>query len=223
MTIGNSNRCVGIVFGVKNVVIDSDGHVFENPPWIQKSQRHMDYFSNKLRTNPVVSPEWESANKKRFRAVETYENRARYFARDVALYYGKRYDTVFLPDSKLYYVSHDRKLFLLDETGTDITSALENDRIVCDVKLPWVKQEIIDAFRRDTRKDYFLVRTPYKSDQVCSQCGHSSGSNIVKTGHETTFKCKNCGYKISSDFNTAKIIKKRGIDLLRKMDANKAA
>jgi putative transposase len=64
---------------------------------------------------------------------------------------------------------------------------------------------------KDSGKLFIKVK-PHFSSQECSDCG-----NIDKENRKTqaSFECQSCGMKMNADENAAKIIKKRGISLIR--------
>ena len=57
-----------------------------------------------------------------------------------------------------------------------------------------------------------LKVSPYRSSQECAECGHTTPENRVS---QAAFCCVACGHADNADVNAARVLKKRGIALLR--------
>jgi|SaaInlV_120m_DNA_4_1040238.scaffolds.fasta_scaffold26987_2 putative transposase len=58
----------------------------------------------------------------------------------------------------------------------------------------------------------FLKVKPHYSSQECANCGHTEKKNRLS---QSKFKCLSCGHTDNADYNASKVIKKRGIMLIR--------
>jgi putative transposase len=68
------------------------------------------------------------------------------------------------------------------------------------------------TYKAANKNKLVLFINPYNSSNECAQCGHTEPANR-KTQAE--FECVKCHHKDNADHNAARVIKKRGIALLR--------
>lgn len=211
----NGTKAVGLDFGVKTLVADSDGKTWENPRYLKEFADKIAYWQKKiisLGKNDNKRPKYIRALN---RVYERLTNKRQSLAREIAAYYSQNYDVIHMEDVNVTQISARAKTEELTDGGTTRAIDSAKNKQTLNASIGNIRLAIKNAAQR-RGKIATMVKAAYTS-QTCSICG--SRNSAMSDVTEREFICPSCGEKIDRDINAAKNILRRGNKLLESKKA----
>ena len=178
-----TNDAVGIDLGIKDFAICSDGVVFENKRFLEKSLRKLKINQRKLDKKKKGSNNREKAKLKVSKLHKKVKNQRNDYQHKVSRELVNKYNTICLETLKVKSMVKNRKLAktISDASWNSFISKIEYK--VAENQGYLVK---IDKF--------------YPSSKICSNCGCIKESLKLS---ERTYHCEECGFIIDRDLNAS--------------------
>ena len=201
---------VGIDFGVRNVLTDSDGKIIENPGYLERAtllvadaQRRVDkYKENKKSKKYIQAKKWLAI------AHKKVADRRSNDACEKAKEYTDKYHTLFLEDTDLVGIMKRRTTKELHLDGNTRNNEKKNLKKTYDAGIGVYRNKLIQ------RAEYYgnsIVMVPaYYTSQTCFHCGHCLPKGKRLPLSKTVYVCEKCGVEVHRDINAALVIQKRG-------------
>lgn len=177
---------LGVDFGLKTLVVCSDGTVFENPHSLRQAERKLARLNRELSRRTRGSQNWK---KTRHRIQRQYAELAN------------------IRKHTLHQISHHLtakikpRVIVLE--NLNVAGMMQNRRLskaISDVAFNELRQQIeYKAARRDIH--VVLADRWYPSSKTCSECG--AIKSVLKLS-ERTFVCSECGFILDRDLNAAR-------------------
>ncbi len=180
---GDNQAIVGVDFGIKSMMVLSDGTVYENPKALKKNLRRLKIRQRRLSKKKIGGKNRQKARMK----VAKHHYRISCIRRNAIHQATSKivsaYDKVVIEDLNVAGMTKNEKLAraLSDVSFGEIRRQLT-------YKCAWSGKELIVA-------DRF-----FPSSKTCSACGHKKKELKLS---ERIYKCGSCGLKIDRDLNAA--------------------
>lgn len=181
---GDNQAIVGVDFGIKIMMVLSDGTEFKNPKALRNSLKRLKRLNRSLSRKKKGSKNRRKQQMKLARQhykVSCLRSNAIHQATSVIV---KKYDKIVIEDLNVSGMVKNRKLA---QAVSDV-SFYEIRRQLA-YKCLWEGKELVVA-------DRFFA-----SSKTCSGCGHKKEKLSLS---ERIYKCDNCGLEIDRDLNAAK-------------------
>jgi len=181
---GDNQAIVGIDFGIKSMMVLSDGTVYENPKALRKNikslKRLQRGLSRKVKGSNNRKKQQMKVARKHFRIANIRKNAIHQATTEIV----KKYDKIVIETLKPQNMAKNHKIAqaVNDVSFGEIARQLA-------YKCLWSGKEIVKA-------DQW-----YASSKICSRCGHKKDQLKLS---ERIYKCDNCGLEIDRDLNAAK-------------------
>ena len=189
-----TNGAVGIDLGIKNFTICSDGVVFENKRFLEKSLRKLKISQRKLSKKKKGSNNRDKQKLKVSKLHKKVKNQRNDYQHKVSREIANKYKVICLETLKVKNMIKNRKLSkaIQDASWNSFVSKLEYK--VAENQGYLVK---IDRF--------------YPSSKTCSNCGCVKDKLSLS---ERTYKCNECGFTIDRDLNASINILNVGLKMI---------
>ena len=178
-----TDRQAGVDLGIKAHATLSDGTVFENPKYLERSERKLKKAQKALSRKQKGSNRWEKQRRKVNRLHARIRHQREDHAHKMTTQLVKDYDTIVIEDLSVKGMVQDHKLAksVQDAGFYQIRRMLEYK---CAQRGRTLK--VIDRYEPSSKR--------------CSRCGHVK----TKLGlEERTYRCENCGFEADRDLNAA--------------------
>ena len=177
------NGSVGIDLGIKNFAICSDGTVYENKKFYEKSLRKLKISQRKLSKKQKGSNNRDKAKLKVSKLHKKVKNQRNDYQHKVSRELSDKFKVICLETLKVKSMVKNRKLSkaISDTSWNSFISKIEYK--VAENQGYLVK---IDKF--------------YPSSKTCSNCGCVKDKLLLS---ERTYKCNECGFEIDRDLNAS--------------------
>jgi len=179
---------IGLDFGLKHLVADSDGGKVENLRHLRHSLRALKIAQRVIAKRKKGSNRRKKSCRLAARIHERIANQRGDYLHKVARSYVNRYDNIFIEDLAPANMVKNRRLALS----------------ISDASWAMLRQ-LLDSKAASAGKRVIAVPAHYTS-QLCSQCGEI----VQKALSVRTHVCPQCGYSDCRDTNAAKNILQRG-------------
>ena len=193
------NGAVGIDLGIKDFAICSDGVVFENKRFLEKSLRKLKINQRKLDKKKKGSNNREKAKLKVSKLHKKVRNQRNDYQHKVSRELSDKFKVICLETLKVKNMLKNRRLSkaISDTSWNSFISKIEY---------------------KVTENQGYLVKIDsyYPSSKTCSNCG------CVKKGlklSERNYKCNECGFTIDRDLNASINILNFGLKQIEATDA----
>lgn len=190
---GDNQAIVGIDFGIKTMMVLSDGTVYENPKALQNNlkclKRLQRGLSRKVKGSNNRKKQQMKVARKHYRISNIRKNAIHQATTEIV----KKYDKIIIETLKPKNMAKNHKLAqaVNDVSFGEIARQLT-------YKCLWSGKELVKA-------DQWFA-----SSKLCSCCGYKK--EILKLS-ERIYKCENCGLRIDRDLNAAKNLANYGSTL----------
>ena len=191
-SLSKTDKVIGIDLGIKDLVITSDGEVFENPRTMRKHQDKLAKLQRQLSYKQRGSKNYERLRIKIAREYEKIAN---------------------IRKDYLHKISHkivSENQVIISET-LNVKGMMQNHKLagaIADVSWYELIRQI--AYKSDWNfRTYHKIDTFYPSSQLCSVCGYKNEQ--VKDLSVRQWICPCCDTHHDRDKNSAINIRNRGI------------
>ena len=185
---------VGIDLGIKNFVICSDGTIYENQRFYEKSLRKLKISQRKLSKKQKGSNNRDKQRIKVSKLHKKVKNQRNDYQHKISREIVNKYNTICLETLKVKNMVKNRRLAksISDVSWNSFVSKLEYK--IAENQGYLVK---IDAY--------------YPSSKTCSNCGCIKDKLSLS---ERTYKCNECGFTIDRDLNASINILNVGLTMI---------
>lgn len=187
-----TGKQVGLDLGLKNLVTDSDGNMYENIQALLKSERKLVRLQKQLSRKNVGGKNYEKARLKLAKLHEHIANQRLDSLHKLSTMLVREYDTICIENFDIKKMLKDRRYAkaISDASWGEFIRQLT-------YKVQFHGKELIQI-------DRF-----FPSNQVCSICGFQN-----KTLHDSTvakWTCPNCGAVHDRHINSARVVLQEGL------------
>jgi len=181
---GDNQAIVGIDFGIKSMMVLSDGTVYENPKALRKNMKALKRLqrglSRKVKGSNNRKKQQMKVARKHYRISSIRKNAIHQATTEIV----KKYDKIVIETLKPLNMAKNHKLAqaVNDVSFGEIARQLT-------YKCLWKGKELVKA-------DQWFA-----SSKICNECGNKKDKLSLS---ERTYKCENCGLEIDRDLNAAK-------------------
>ena len=190
----DTNGSVGVDLGIKDFVICSDGTVYPNMRFLEKSLRKLRISQRRLSKKQKDSKNREKARLKVSKQYKKVKNQRNDYQHKVSRELADKHNTICLETLNVKNMVKNHKLAkaISDVSWSSFITKL-------DYKITENQGKIV-------RVDPF-----YPSSKTCSNCGNVKESLKLS---ERTYHCKECGFTIDRDLNASINILKAGLKMI---------
>ena len=192
-----SKKMIGLDLGIKDLIVDSNGHKYKNHKYLTKSQEKLAKEQRKLSKMVKGS---NNRNKQRIKIAKLHkkiQNQRNDYLHKLSKKIIDENQVIALEDLKVKDMEHKNKL------ARNITDASWSRLVTMLLyKADWYGRKVIK------------VPSTYPSSQLCSICGYQN--SITKSLNIRKWVCPKCGNIHDRDINAARNILSKGIEMLAK-------
>ena len=176
---------VGIDLGIKEFAITSDGEMFSNPKWLNKSEKRLRKLQKDLSRKQKGSNNRRKDRLKVAKLHEKISNQRKDYLHKMSHYIINENQVIVIEDLKVSNMMKNHKLAksIADVSWSEFRRQLE-------YKSEWYGRELI------------IAPSNYASSQLCSSCGNKSSQ--TKDLSCRTYICTVCGMIMDRDVNASK-------------------
>ena len=194
-----TNGAVGIDLGIKDFVICSDGAVYENKRFFEKSLRKLKIYQRRLSKKQKDSKNREKARLKVNKIHKKVKNQRNDYQHKISRELADKHNTICLETLNVKNMVKNRKL------SKAISSVSWSSFIT---KLEYKIAE--------NQGKIVKISPFYPSSKTCSNCGCVKDKLLLS---ERTYHCEECGFTIDRDLNASINILNAGLSLIEATDA----
>ena len=194
-----TTESVGIDLGIKDFVICSDGTVYENKRFLEKSLRKLKISQRRLNKKQKDSKNREKARLKVSKQHKKVKNQRNDYQHKVSRELADNFNTICLETLNVKNMVKNKKL---SKAISDVSWSSFITKL--DYKIAENQGKIVKI-------DRF-----YPSSKTCSNCGNVKDKLLLS---ERTYHCSECGFTIDRDLNASINILKAGLKIIEATDA----
>ena len=192
-----SNTSIGLDLGIKELIVDSNGHKYKNHKYLTKSEDKLAKEQRKLSKMVKGS---SNRNKQRIKVARLHkhiQNQRNDYLHKLSKKIIDENQIICIEDLKVKDMEQNHKLArsIVDASWSRFVSMLI-------YKADWYNRKVIK------------VPSTYPSSQLCSKCGYKN--SLTKDLAIRKWTCPKCGSIHDRDINAAKNILSKGIEMLTK-------
>ena len=194
-----TNDAVGIDLGIKNFVICSDGVVYENKRFLEKSLRKLKISQRKLSKKQKGSNNRDKARLKVSKLHKKVKNQRNDYQHKVSREIVNKYNIICLETLKVKNMLKNKRL----------------SKAIQDVSWSSFIEKL--SYKVAENQGYLVkIDRFYPSSKTCSNCGCVKDKLLLS---ERTYHCEECGFTIDRDLNASINILNVGLKQIEATDA----
>lgn len=192
-----SNKIIGLDLGIKDLIVDSNGHKYKNHKYLTKSQNKLTKEQRKLSKMVKGS---NNRNKQRIKVARLHKH-----------IQNQRNDYLHKLSKKI--IDENQIICIESLLVKDMMNDSKLARNISDVS--WYRLVSMLLYKADWyNRKVIKVPSTYPSSQFCSKCSYKNSITRDLTIRKWT--CPKCGSIHDRDINAAKNILSKGIEILTK-------
>lgn len=192
-----SNKIIGLDLGIKDLIVDSNGHKYKNHKYLTKSQNKLTKEQRKLSKMVKGS---NNRNKQRIKVARLHKH-----------IQNQRNDYLHKLSKKI--IDENQIICIESLLVKDMMNDSKLARNISDVS--WCRLVSMLLYKADWyNRKVIKVPSTYPSSQLCSKCSYKNSITRDLTIRKWT--CPKCGSVHDRDINAAKNILSKGIEILTK-------
>ena len=192
-----SNKIIGLDLGIKDLIVDSNGHKYKNHKYLTKSQNKLTKEQRKLSKMVKGS---NNRNKQRIKVARLHKH-----------IQNQRNDYLHKLSKKI--IDENQIICIESLLVKDMMNDSKLARNISDVS--WYRLVSMLLYKADWyNRKVIKVPSTYPSSQFCSKCSYKN--SITKDLTIRKWTCPKCGSIHDRDINAAKNILSKGIEILTK-------
>ena len=190
----HTGSCIGIDLGIKNLIICSDGTIYDNAKYTSKFEKKIKHLQRMYSKKTKGSKNREKARKKLAVAHEKLSNSRKDYIHKITTEIIKNSDVICMEDLNVKGMlkNHNLAKSIQDSSFGMISSFLE-------YKASWHNRQIVKIGRF------------YPSSKLCNNCGYK---NEELTLADRDWICPKCHKHLDRDLNASKNILDEGLRIL---------
>lgn len=192
-TLSKAENTIGIDLGIKDLIITSEGEVFENKKFLQNN-----YYKLRRLQRKFAKTKKGGKNREKLRIIIAKLNRKIY--RQKEHYYHQITNTLLRDNQTIVMETLNVKEMMeekrLSRNISDASWGLLTQML--EYKAKWYGRNLIK------------INKWYPSSKTCSNCGNVKETLLLS---ERTYKCRVCKTEIDRDLNAAIVILKEGLNI----------
>lgn len=190
----NEGKSVGIDVGIKEYFTDSNGNIYDNPKYLEKSMKKLAKEQRRLSKKVIGSSNWDKQRVKVARLHEKIVSQRNDFLHKISTSLVRENQTICVEDLNVKDMIKNRRLALhiYSVSWSKFFTMLE-------YKAYWYGGQLI------------RVPTTYPSSQLCHVCGFKNEE--VKDLAVRDWVCPECGTRHNRDVNAAINILNKGLQI----------
>lgn len=188
-----NNNSVGIDLGIKDLVITSEGVVYENKKYFTNTQKKLKRIQRKFSKTKKGGKNREKLRKKIAKVYRKITRQREHYYHSISNDLIRENQTIVLETLRIKNMVKNRKLAksISDASWGTLIRMLE-------YKSKWYGRELI------------RIDTFYPSSKTCSGCGNVKEELKLS---ERTYRCESCGLEIDRDLNASINIRNAGLKI----------
>ena len=184
-----TGKAIGIDVGLKELAITSEGKLYNNPKWLNKSEKKLKKLQRQLSRKTKGSKNRTKSKEKLAKQHSKVSNQRKDYLHKVSHEIVRDYDIIAIEDLQTSNMMKNHRL------AKSISNA------------GWHKFSVYLTYKAE-RNGKMLVRVnPKNTSQKCSHCGEIVKKTLSVRVHE----CPHCGLVLDRDINAAKNILAEGL------------
>lgn len=196
-SLKESNKIIGLDLGIKDLIVDSNGHKYKNHKYLTKSQNKLTKEQRKLSKMVKGS---NNRNKQRIKVARLHKH-----------IQNQRNDYLHKLSKKI--IDENQIICIESLLVKDMMNDSKLARNISDVS--WYRLVSMLLYKADWyNRKVIKVPSTYPSSQFCSKCSYKNSITRDLTIRKWT--CPKCGSIHDRDINAAKNILSKGIEILTK-------
>ncbi|MFX4303675.1 RNA-guided endonuclease InsQ/TnpB family protein [Alicyclobacillus tolerans] len=189
-------NAAGIDLGLLSLIATSDGEFFENPKWLQKSEKRLKRKQRQLSRKKKGSNNREKAKRELGYIHDHVANQRKDHLHKVSRSLIDRYDLICMEDLQ-------------------VKGMMKNHRLAKSiVNVSWGKLATYLEYKAKNAGKQLIKVPPHHTSQLCSG---GCGTIVKKDLSVRIHKCSVCGLEIDRDVNAAINILHRGLEILQQV------
>ena len=194
-----TSESIGIDLGIKDFVICSDGTVYENKRFYEKSLRKLKIQQRRLNKKQKGSKNREKARLKVNKIHKKVKNQRNDYQHKISRELADNFNTICLETLNVKNMVKNKKLSkaISDVSWSSFITKLD--------------YKIVENQGKIVKIDRF-----YPSSKTCSNCGNVKDKLLLS---ERTYHCSECGFTIDRDLNASINILNTGLKMIEATDA----
>ncbi len=189
-------NAVGIDLGLLSLIATSDGEFFENPKWLQKSEKRLKRKQRRLSRKKKGSKNREKAKQKLQCLYDHVANQRKDHLHKVSRSLVDRYDLICMEDLQ-------------------VKGMMKNHRLAKSIaNAGWGRLTVYIEYKTKFAGKIAIKVPPHHTSQLCSS---GCGTIVKKDLSVRIHKCSVCGLEIDRDVNAAINILHRGLEILQQV------
>ncbi len=183
-TTGDNQAIAGVDFGIKSMMVLSDGTIYENPKALRNNLKSLKRLqrglSRKVKGSNNRKKQQIKISRKHYRISNIRKNAIHQATTEIV----KKYDKIVIETLKPLNMAKNHSLAqaINDVAFGEISRQLA-------YKAQWIGKELVKA-------DQWFA-----SSKICSNCGHKKEKLTLS---QRIYNCDNCGQSVDRDLNAAK-------------------
>ncbi len=187
--IADLHNCIGIDMGIKDIAITSNGDVYENPKWLNRSEKKLAKLQRQLSKKKKGSKNRDKAKAKLQKLHGKITNQRRDYLHKIS-----------------YNIVQNNDLICVEDLQT--TNMMKNHRLAKSIaNVSWNRLSLYLEYKSELYGKVFVKVDPKNTSQICSDCGEIVKKELSQRTHECPF----CGLVLDRDHNAAINILKKGL------------
>jgi len=176
-----TGKSVGLDMGLKELVVASDGTMFHNPKWINKSEKKLKCLHRQLSRKSKGSNNKSKSKKKLAKLYSKVSNQRKDYLHKITFSIIKNYDFIAIENLQSTNMMKNHKL------AKSIANA------------SWNTIANFLSYKSLKYQKTLVKVNPQFTTQLCSQCGELSKKSLAVRTHN----CPYCGLSLDRDVNAA--------------------
>ncbi|MGE4413479.1 MAG: RNA-guided endonuclease InsQ/TnpB family protein [Candidatus Caldatribacteriota bacterium] len=174
------SKCIGMDKGIYSIAATSEGELYNNPKWLQKSEKRLKRLQRQMSKKKKGGKNRDKAKKRLAKLHEKVANQRKDYLHKISYNIVKNYDIICVENLQVKNMMKNHKL----------AKSIAN--------VGWGMLDKYLQYKAEKERKIFIKVNPAYTSQKCSRCGKIVEKDLSVRVH----KCE-CGLEIDRDINAA--------------------